>query len=323
MGNKKGQNYIKIDNKTVSSLNRTKRHKRALAIYVYSVYAMTGELPISTSLATVLDVMGLKLSTSNKRSVIDSLTLLSDLGLAEFFTSIRMNEHVDLDNLKDSKLTIWIKPLMSDSEVHYTLIPISSLETVLSSNIEENVDDLVLALTYVCRRIERRKHISPVMWTGINTIESEIHIDGKRFNRISRALRDMKVIYFDIVEFDSGAKNYIYSLYEDREHVDSAIAIAKRNGTIDKRVKLPMYNNDSENAIEIEEDGDFAVDMRLSKLFEVHGIVCNDGVMSETNRYSDKHGVRNLVNLIGEYNHQILSADNKIGAYRSLLRRNY
>lgn len=319
-----GLNYTKIDNRVILGLNRGKKEKRALAIYIYLSYTGRYNKAIPVSLSILADILNVKTSTKNKQLLKSTLISLSDRGLVDFYSSKELDEKSDLDTItKDSKKTIWVRPYVCHSDINYTLIPINYIEDIIFSNTTESIEDLIVSLAYICAKTERRKSVSPIMWASINAIETDIHMDGKKFIRLSEELQRMEIVYFKLAELGSGRKNYIYGLYCDKEYVDSAVEIAQDNRALDRRVKSKLAQGDEDGVIERIEGNDYAVDSKLSSFFELHGIECNDGVMEETNKFYHKHGQKGLMNLLGKYNSEIMNADNKVGAYRGILKRNY
>lgn len=316
--------YVKIDNRVIFSLNRNKSEKRALAIYVYLSYTAKNSYAIPIDLSKIMDLLNMNHNTSSKKSLQAALSALESNELAEFYSSKKLNESMVIEDLsKDANRTIWSKPYISESEMHFTLIPINYIEDIIFSEVDESVEDMILTLAYICAKTERRNSVSPVMWFGLNNIASEIHIDSKKFVRVANILEEMEIVYFKKANLSKGRKNYIYGLYHDRDYVDHAVSIAEKNNVLDRRVKSKIEESESTGMIEPIEGNDFAVDPKLSDFFSKHGLECNEGIMIETNKFYHKHGRVKLLDMLGGYNPEVLNADNKVGAFRSILQRNY
>lgn len=324
MGEKQDFAYVKVDNKTILHLNKNQSQKRALGIYIYLSYEAKHLRASQTDVSKLIELLDMKLNTSSKKSIQSALRILREQDLVELYTSKRLDECADIEDIiKEPKKTIWCRPRLSVSDFNYTLIPIPYIEEIIFSDTNHNTEELILTLAYVCAKTERRPNVAPVMWCGANNVGSEIHVSGKKFVELSKELKEMGIIQFKLADLGSGRKNYIYGMDCDKEHVDNAVQIAEQNRSLDKRIKYKLDTGDTNGVIERLGDSDYASDIQLSKFFDMHDIEVNDGVMTETNRFYHKHGRGNLLKLLGEYNSEILSADNRIGAYRTILRRSY
>lgn len=312
--------FIKIDNSTILNLSKDKVGRRGLLIYSYLSNLGAGARGIQTDVSKLVEIMGVKISTGSKTSIGEALNKLVDLNLIYIYKDRALIDVPDIAELvKKPNRTFWVKIRTSVSEINYTLVPSDVIDRIIHSIQGEKPDDLFVVASYICLKTERREGVSPVMWSGIRRICRDIHMTDRKLVKVLGSLLELKVVYFKKIELSGDRSNYIYGLYQDKEDVDTAAVIARKNNRLDKRVKLKTI---LDNVIEIIDD-EFLIDIKLSSFFERHGIECNSGVADESNKFCQKHGHAKLMEILGEHNSEIYNADNKIGAYRSILRRNF
>ena len=310
--------FLKIDNSVILQLYESLNHKRALLIYAYILHIGKNSRAIATSPSVLIELFNLKVGTRSKGSIKDALNILLELGLISIHSDKRLLSDYDLDKcIKEPKGVLWVSVTESTADNFYTLIPVSTIEDVIFSNVPEKPEDMFAVLSYICSKTERRENVSPVMWVGMNNMAKDIHMSESKMKMVLASRMELDVAYFKRADLSAGRKNYIYGLYRDKDFVDDAVLIAQSNNNVDKRIKSIEVSG---GVIEVI-DGEYAIDMHLSKFFDRHEIECNEGITDETNKFYRKHGRKRLMEVLGEHNIEIHNADNKNGAYRSLLRR--
>lgn len=318
MKDKDYSGFVKLDNSVISELYSSKNGKRALLMYSYMASSCIGCETLNTSLSQLISLLDLKISTGSKSSAGEALSLLVKLDLVVPYEDRRLSKIYKVEEIvRKPKEFFWAKVNTSDSDMNYTLIPSKYIRRVVHHASDKSVEDMLTVLSYVCLKTERRSLVSPVMWVGMNTISKDIHITGRKLKSVLDEMLDIKVIYYKKADMTNGKSGNIYGLYENKEWVDNSVLIAESNKNLDARIKSRASSSDTIILI----DGDFAMDDWLMKFFDRHSIDCNTGVAKETNEFSNKYGYDKLTKMLGDYNSEILSASNKIGAYRAILRR--
>lgn len=311
---------VKIDNEVILKLSGLKDDRRSLLIYSYLLHISSKTKAVQMDISKLLDLVDIKMSTGSKGSIKNSLDKLVDLGLISMYEDKRLIKGIILEEqVKKPKDTFWVKANQSISEMNFTLIPYYVIDDIIFSDGNEKADDLFAVVAYICLKSERREGVAPIMWSGRNTMTKDVHMTGRKLTRVIDELLRLEIIYYKRANLTGGRSNYVYGLYDSKDDVDVAVSIAESNNIIDKRIK---FKDVLDNVIDIV-DGEFLIDIKLSNFFDRHKIDCNIGVADETNRFCQKHGHAKLMNVLGEHNPEIYNADNKNGAYRSVLRRNY
>lgn len=312
--------YVKLDNNIISKLYMDISHKRALFIYTYLSYTGTSNRALKVNMVGLIELFNIGTTTRSKESIKTALSELIDLSLIGIYKDKSLSIQADLNEcMKKPKDMFWVKVRRSIAEANFTLIPIDEIEDIVFSDVKEKPEDMFAVLSYICSKTERRDGVAPVMWCGMNKIGKDIHMTEKKLLSVLKSLMELEIIYFKRADMTNGRKNYVYGLFRDKEHVQNSVLIAETNNIVDKRIKASGI---SDNVIDVLED-DFIIDIKLSNFFDRHRIECNNGVAKETNKFYHKHGHAKLMSVLGEQNPEIHNADNKNGAYRVILRRNY
>lgn len=312
--------YIKIENDVISDFLKMNGGGRALLVYSYLLKIGGGSRAVQTDIAKLSEIIGIGLTTNGKASVAKTIDMLVDRGLIELCSNIRLDTSIKArDMVSKPKSTIWVNVKISTSKRDYTLIPRRYMDDIIFSESDDKAEDLFSILAYICMKTERREGTLLVMWSGRNNMARSLRMGEPTLSRRLDFLMSQEVIYFEKVELTGDRANYIYSLYDSRSDVSQAVSTAKENNMVDSRIK---YASNSDSMIDIE-NGEFIIDMRLSSFFDRHDMECNGGIAEETNKFYRRHGQARLIDVLGYYNSEIISADNKAGAYRSVLRREY
>lgn len=305
---------IKLDNEIVDKL-LSDHKKRALFIYVYLLRWSKNRLLSYITLGDVARLINLPTSTKNLSSIREAVTQLQQMNLINVYTDRYLIQLADVSDSTIIKVntTLFFEAFEPDSKSFFTLIDTDYIDGLLYQKSEQSLEDMIAILTLLCRQIERKPDVLQIAWYSCNNMSAQLRISPNRYLKLIAEMRTLEIIYYEkaiLYHENSKKEHYIYSLYEDRQHVVQAIDTVKKNGSLDIRAKLNTSAISEEDVIEKvvdEESGQIFLAPANGPMYLLLNEIdfeINDAsakiLNSFSNKYSPKVCLNTIKTLLGE-----------------------
>ncbi|TQR47865.1 hypothetical protein [Bacillus cereus] len=318
----KFEHNIKLDNHVITKLLE-QNDKRALFIYTYVLRWNIERLCVPTPISFILELLGKKPVATNIKSVRNSLKVLIEMKLIKVYSEITLKNEADIDSLNKNDF-MYIVAEESLSEDNYTLLKAEYVDMTMINESELEREDMMAIVLLLSRNIERRDEVLQVCWHSTDKLTKELKIRKARLFELIDGLKKLEIIYFEKLTFEFGEEkkkeHYIYSMYEDKEQVGTAIQTATRNGILDGRAKGLAQVNENEASDEViiayvDEDGivDYAVDIAVNNRLERIGAELNANSVKKINEVRKEFGFLALLDALDAIYYTVGTIDNPTG----------
>ncbi|MDA2233787.1 hypothetical protein PDM89_11905 [Bacillus cereus] len=318
----KFEHNIKLDNHVITKLLE-QNDKRALFIYTYALRWNIERLCVPTPISFILELLGKKPVATNIKSVRNSLKVLIEMKLIKVYSEITLKNEADIDSLNKNDF-MYIVAEESLSEDNYTLLKAEYVDMTMINESELEREDMMAIVLLLSRNIERRDEVLQICWHSTDKLTKELKIRKARLFELIDGLKKLEIIYFEKLTFDFGEEkkkeHYIYSMYEDKEQVGTAIQTATRNGILDGRAKGLAQVNENEASDEVviayvDEDDivDYAVDIAVNNRLERIGAELNANSVKKINEVRKEFGFLALLDALDAIYYTVGTIDNPTG----------